>query len=182
MQFRAPLMIEHRLIEKMINIINKIINQAESTHIIDTRTVDVVVDFIKTYADKTHHGKEEDILFKDLSEKKMTDEDDKLMKELIEEHVFGRSIVRELVDSKNQYITGDMTAEKVMLEKLKTLVNFYPAHIKKEDDIFFPASMKYLTNQEQERMLNKFWDFDRTMIHSKYQSVVLELNKAFSND
>jgi hemerythrin-like domain-containing protein len=47
MQFRSPLMIEHRLIEKMINIINKIINQAESTHIIDTRTIDVVVDFIK---------------------------------------------------------------------------------------------------------------------------------------
>ena len=112
MQFRAPLMIEHRLIEKMIYIINKIINQAESTQIIDTRTVDVVVDFIKTYADKTHHGKEEDILFKDLSEKRMTDEDDKLMKELIEEHLFGRSMVRELVDSKNQYVTGDKTAEK----------------------------------------------------------------------
>jgi hemerythrin-like domain-containing protein len=103
-QFRAPLMIEHRLIEKMIYIISKIINQAESTQIIDTRTVDVVVDFIKTYADKTHHGKEEDILFKDLSEKRMTDEDDKLMKELIEEHLFGRSIVRELVDSKNRVL------------------------------------------------------------------------------
>ena len=84
---------EHRLIEKMIYIINKIINQAESTQIIDTRTIDVVVDFIKTYADKTHHGKEEDILFKDLSEKRMTDEDDKLMKELIEEHLFGRRCV-----------------------------------------------------------------------------------------
>ncbi|NLJ48675.1 MAG: cation-binding protein [Candidatus Atribacteria bacterium] len=182
MQFRAPLMIEHRLIEKMINIINKIINQAESTHSIDIRTVDVIVDFIQTYADKTHHGKEEDILFKDLSEKRMTDQDDRLMKELIEEHVFGRRIVGELVDSKKEYLNGDMATQKVMLEKLKTLVNFYPVHIKKEDDVFFPASMKYLTNQEQEMMLNKFWDFDRTMIHLKYQSVVSELIRVFSKD
>jgi hypothetical protein len=63
MQARAPLMIEHRLIERMIGIIKRILSQIEKEEKIDPVFVDTTVDFIRTYADRTHHGKEEDILF-----------------------------------------------------------------------------------------------------------------------
>lgn len=69
MQARGPLMIEHRLIEKMIAVIKDTLKQVESTKKIDPLFVDKAVDFIQTYADRTHHGKEEDILFRDLGEK-----------------------------------------------------------------------------------------------------------------
>jgi hemerythrin-like domain-containing protein len=32
--------------------------------------IDTAVDFIRTYADRCHHGKEEDILFRNLAKKK----------------------------------------------------------------------------------------------------------------
>ena len=70
MQSRGPLMIEHRLIERMITLIKQKLNQIESTNQVDPLFIDTVVDFIKFYADRTHHGKEEDILFRELSTNK----------------------------------------------------------------------------------------------------------------
>lgn len=64
MQARGPLMIEHRLIERMISIIKDVLRQIESTQKVDPVFVDTAVDFIRNYADRTHHGKEEGILFR----------------------------------------------------------------------------------------------------------------------
>ncbi len=52
--------------------------------------IDSAVDFISVYADRCHHGKEEEILFRDLAKKKMNEEDTRIMNELIEEHIWGR--------------------------------------------------------------------------------------------
>ena len=46
MQARGPLMIEHRLIERMMSLIKHALAQIESTHKIDPVFVDTVVDFI----------------------------------------------------------------------------------------------------------------------------------------
>ncbi|MFH1672889.1 MAG: hemerythrin domain-containing protein [Pseudomonadota bacterium] len=89
MQARAPLMIEHRLIERMIGIIKRALSQIEKTEKVDPIFVDTTVDFIRTYADRTHHGKEEDILFRDLKKRELFEEDKRLMNDLIEEHVQG---------------------------------------------------------------------------------------------
>ena len=50
MQSRGPLMIEHRLIERMITLIKQKLNQIESTNQVDPLFIDTVVDFIKFYA------------------------------------------------------------------------------------------------------------------------------------
>jgi hemerythrin-like domain-containing protein len=59
-----------------------------------------------------------------------------------------------------------------IVSKLRTLVEFYPKHIEKEDKVFFPASRAYFTNEEDQAMLEEFWEFDRKMIHEKYKSLV----------
>lgn len=61
------------------------------------------------------------------------------------------------------------------MDKLNILIDFYPKHIKKEDDIFFPNSEKYFSEDELEAMLKEFWEFDKTMIHEKYKLVVEQL-------
>ncbi len=45
-------------------------------------------------------------------------------------------------------------------------------HIEKEDKRFFPASMGYFSQAEQDAMLEEMWEFDRGMIHEKYDAVV----------
>lgn len=171
MKPRGLLMIEHRLIEKMISIIKQKIQQIKTTGKADLIFIDAAVDFIRIYADKTHHGKEEDILFRDCDKKNMSKADKKIMNELIEEHLYGRKIVAELVEAKEKYMKGIDTLNTIV-EKLTDLTEFYPGHIVKEDKIFFPNSEKYFSETELNKMLREFREFDKTMIHKKYKLVV----------
>lgn len=177
MQARGPLMIEHRLIERMISVIKDALLQIEVTHRTDPVFIDIAVDFIRIYADRTHHGKEEDILFRELSKRSVSAEDKNVMEELIEEHIFGRQTTKALIEANTRYRNKDESALADISSKLQTLVEFYPKHIEKEDKIFFPASRVYFTDHEDQAMLAEFWEFDRKMIHEKYKSVVEGLEK-----
>jgi hemerythrin-like domain-containing protein len=177
MQSRGPLMIEHRLIERMITLIKQKLGQIESTNQVDPLFIDTVVDFIRIYADRTHHGKEEDILFKKLENKQMSDQDRRIMDELVDEHALGRKTTKELVEANAQYRVDEKIALAVIVSKLKKLINFYPKHIEKEDKVFFPSYMKYLSDEEDQLMLEEFYEFDREMIHEKYKSVLKELEE-----
>ena len=178
MQARGPLMVEHRLIERMLSVIKDALVQIESSHRVDPVFVDTAVDFIRIYADRTHHGKEEEILFRDLDKRPLSAEDRRVMNELIEDHVFGRKITKALVDANSRYRNGDEIALAEIAEKLQTLVEFYPKHIEKEDKVFFPAARAYLTDSEDQAMLAEYWEFDRKMIHEKYEALVEGLKRS----
>lgn len=135
------------------------------------------MDFLRTYADRCHHGKEEDILFRGLNEKQISQEHRKIMGDLIKDHVYGRKTVKALIDSRQRYEKGDAAAVKEIIEYQKELVQFYPKHIEVEDKHFFLPCMKYFTKQEQECMLEEFRAFDRDLIHEKYKSLVEKLEK-----
>jgi hemerythrin-like domain-containing protein len=175
MKPRGPLMIEHRLIEKMIALVGEQLPLIEERHEVDPVFIDTVVDFVRTYADRTHHGKEEEILFRDLAGKAMSPRDRRMMEALVEEHRYGRSVVAKLVQAKQDYLQGQEDALPRIVEQLRALVAFYPQHIEKEDKDFFPNSERYLSEPEQQAMLQEFWEFDRQMIHEKYRAVVAAL-------
>jgi len=171
-QARGLLMIEHRLIERMIAVIRRTLGQVEQTRSIDPYFVDTAVDFIRVYADRTHHGKEEHILFRNLGKKNLSDENLRVMNELIEEHVFSRETTKALVAANTRYRNGDAPALAEVTSRLRTLIEFYPKHIEKEDKVFFPASRAYFSEKEDQEMLTEFWEFDRKMIHEKYKTVI----------
>lgn len=177
MQARGPLMIEHRLIERMLAIVKNALGQIEAEKKVDPLFVDAAVDFIRVYADRTHHGKEEDILFRDLDKKDLSAEDRRVMDELVAEHVFGRETTKAIVEANTRYRNGDESALAGIAEKLEALVDFYPRHIQKEDKVFFPAARAYFTDEEDQAMLAEFWEFDRKMIHEKYGSLVEGLER-----
>ncbi|MFX1288524.1 MAG: hemerythrin domain-containing protein, partial [Promethearchaeota archaeon] len=102
----GPLMAEHRIIEKMIALMQKEIEKIKKFNKVNPLFIDTAVDFIRMYADRTHHGKEEDILFRDLEKKELSPNHSKIMEELIEEHKWARRKVGKLVDAKNSYIKG----------------------------------------------------------------------------
>lgn len=171
----VPLKIEHGTIDQMIKLIRDQGLRIIASEEINPIFIDTAVDFLRTYADRTHHGKEEDILFRDLQEKNLSAQDRQTMEELIQEHIDAREMVSELVEATERYLEGDSAAVDTVLLKIGGLVELYPKHISKEDDIFFPAAMTYFTPAEQDAMLEEMWEFDREMIHEKYRSVVERL-------
>jgi len=130
------------------------------------------VDFMRTYADRVHHGKEEDILFRDLAKKQLAPEHKKIMDELIEEHKTARRMVTSLLAARQKYVDGDSGAISEITSLLDKIGGFYPVHIEKEDKHFFYPILDYFSKEEQDKMLQEFWEFDRKVVHEKYQKVV----------
>lgn len=155
----------------MIGVIRQKVQEIKTSHKADPRFIDTAVDFIRMYADQTHHGKEEDILFRDCAGKKLSESDQNIMNDLIDEHKYGRKIIAELMEAKENYVKGHDTLN-IIMEKLTDLTCFYPKHIEKEDKLFFPDSEKYFSGDELESMLEEFRRFDQAMIHEKYKQVL----------
>ena len=168
----GPLMKEHRLIERMIPLLDKELTQMNEEDEANVELLTVAVDFFRTYADRTHHGKEEDILFRELAKKRLSKEHQRIMNELVAEHVSARKTVSALANAKNNYHEGNPESLKDIITYARKLVGFYKAHIEKEDKHFFYPVLEYLSKKEQDDMLEEFWEFDRMLIHEKYQNIV----------
>lgn len=173
----GPLMIEHRLIERMIDVMKEELVFIEKEEKVGPEFIEMAVDFIRTYADRCHHGKEEDILFRDLGGKKLKDEYKRTMEELLEEHRWGRKIMGRLVEANAKYIRGNKESLIVIMDCIKSLVEFYPKHIEKEDKHFFIPCMDYFTDSEKDAMLKEEWEFDKSLIHETYRSIVIAAEK-----
>lgn len=173
----GPLMWEHRLIERMIALLKEELKQIDEKTKVDGEFLEIAIDFIRTYADRTHHGKEEDILFRELSKKQLLPEHKNIMNELIAEHISGRKLVTKLVNARETYRDGRKESLSDIVLCIKELVSFYPAHIEKEDKHFFYPILEYLSKQEQDNMLQEFWEFDRKLIHKRYEGIVAGLEK-----
>ncbi|OGP72097.1 MAG: hypothetical protein A2Y80_07065 [Deltaproteobacteria bacterium RBG_13_58_19] len=182
MQPIGPLMIEHRLIERLIALMRQELTRIRDNVAVDPEFafvdpffIDIAVDFMRTYADRCHHGKEENILFAELAKKELAPDLKQVMAELMAEHQWGRETTGKLVKAKESYLREEKGALDQILQYLEELADFYPKHIEKEDQHFFLPSMEYFTPAEREAMLAKMREFDQKLIHEKYTGVVEQI-------
>ena len=117
----GPLMREHRLIERMIALLNKEAERTKADNNVNTGFLMVAIDFIRMYADRTHHGKEEDILFNELAQKSLSPEHKNIMNELIQEHMAARKIVARLINARENYLNGSSKSYTDIVECLEEL-------------------------------------------------------------
>lgn len=174
----GPMMREHRLIERMLALMERELKALKAGKDADPVFIETAVDFFRTYADRTHHGKEEEIYFRDLFGKNISEEHRATMNELVREHAFARGEVRALLDSNERHASGEPGAIEEIVGHLERLVGFYPGHIEKEDKHFFFPTQDYFSREEQDAMLREFHDFDARMIHEKYSGLVKSLEEA----
>jgi hemerythrin-like domain-containing protein len=168
---------EHRLIEQMVKIFDYELARVNETLKVDPTPILIGLDFFKTYVDKTHHGKEEAILFNALDKKPLTPEHRRIMNGLIEDHRRSRQTLAALSQATHKYMHGDHTSVATITSGLKTLTSLYPRHIATEDQHFFFPSMTYFTKNEQNAMLNEFAAFDSKVIHDYYTTRVCSLEE-----
>jgi hemerythrin-like domain-containing protein len=177
----GPLMIEHRFIEKMIRLMDRETSRIRENILVspqfafvESKFIDAAVDFIRTYADEVHHGKEENILFTALKGKPLSREHRQIMQELQDEHTWGRQTTASLIVAKERYVRGQSEALTEILDNMASLVEFYPRHIEKEDKLFFLPVMAYFSREEKNTLLAHMDTFDRGFIQGKYQKIVAD--------
>jgi len=171
------LMQEHRVIERMVALFKLESVRIEQAKKVNMKFVQAAVDFIRMYADLTHLGKEEGILFRALSLKPLVEEDVGMMRVLIAEHVRSRKLTSSLEQAVTSFMNGNGESGRDISRILNELAEFYTMHTAKEDNSFFYPVSRYFSAEEHKAMLGDFWEFDRKLIHEKYERVVGEMEK-----
>lgn len=173
MEIIHVLMAEHRVIERMVALLKKELGTEALSSTANPAFIYSAVDFFKNYADTTHHGKEEGILFKQLESKTLTPENKSVMDQLVREHKIAREEVKGLFESAQRYERGDLDALVHISTHLKRLIDLYSPHIVLEDKHFFVDAMGYFSQEERAQMLDDAYDHDADMAHKKYVDLVV---------
>ena len=140
---------EHKNILKVIESLGEEVDGLESDKKIDSKFFTKVIEFIRNYADKFHHAKEEDILFKEFCK-----EEENLhcnpVEQMLHEHELGRNFVKEMEEGVEE------SDKKKVIENATGYSSLLQEHIFKEDNILYPMADEALSPQVQKEMLKKF--------------------------
>ncbi len=146
---------EHRIIEKVVGAMAAIAETLEQEGHVEIDTLRDMAAFMVTYADQSHHGKEEIHLFPAL-ERKGVPSRGCPVGALLQEHKAGRALVATLTEAVNQFAGGDESKRDTVISSLRGLVALYPAHIWKEDYLLFPMANKVLSPDDQAELRERF--------------------------
>ena len=173
---------EHRGIQKVVAGMAVLADQFEGRELVDVPLLESIVVFLREFADRCHHGKEEAFLFPALIRRGVPSHGCPIGG-LTMEHQKGRVMVGELADAIRGYAAGEPPAREVLVKSLRALVAFYPNHIWKEDYLLFPLAGKVLTPEDQEELVNKFETVERELLiegHEGFDKVATELERKVS--
>ncbi len=172
------LMREHRFIERMIAGLEIERDSIQASGKVRHDFLATAVDFFHVYGDKSHHGKEEDILFRRFSGKPLSIEHRRTMSLLIDDHSIMRSYIRMLDGGRERSLRNSPGASREIIETIEKIRLLYAKHIETEEKHFFYPAMDYFSEEEQAQMIQDFYDYDQTIDKEKYESMV----KQFEND
>ena len=155
MELTKSLIEEHKLIKQLIDILENFANQLEKGEDVKPSIFEQSTDFIRNFADKFHHAKEEDILFKELVKKGMPEKGSPVEAMLIE-HDQGREFVRGIINATKDLKTGNKKAAKEIIQNARGYIGLLREHIDKEDNILYPLAERIFTNEEKDKQIHKF--------------------------
>jgi hemerythrin-like domain-containing protein len=162
---------EHHFIQKVVSAMAVLAERLEAGREVEAKTLRDIVDFMRTFADKCHHGKEEAHLFT-LLEKKGVPMRGCPLGILIAEHQKGRDLVKQLTEASDSYANGNASAREAVKKNLRSLTELYPNHIWKEEYLAFPMADKILSSEEQRELYEKFESVEKEIgldVHQRFE-------------
>jgi len=146
---------EHEAIKLMIRIMGSVSGRLESGKKVDPKHLDSILEFIKVFADKCHHAKEEDLLFPAMEKAGIPKEGGPVGVMLLE-HDEGRQYVKAMGEGIAQYAKGDLKAGSKIAENIRNYVALLSQHIDKEDNILYPMADMRISEADQKELEKEF--------------------------
>ncbi|MFH1652096.1 MAG: hemerythrin domain-containing protein [Chloroflexota bacterium] len=166
---------EHRVIERMLSVLEKAAEKVEQGGELPPDFFNRAVDFIRNFADRCHHGKEEENLFPEMEKKGIGRETGPLGVMLLE-HEKGRAFVRGMAEAGERYAKGDKSALPEAIENARGYAQLLWQHIDKEDNILYNMADMVLTPQDQLALTERFEAVEQERIgsgkHEQYVAMV----------
>lgn len=160
---------EHVLIKRWLALIPALIENIDLKNNKGRQVFIDGLDFIRSYADRLHHGKEEEILFQYF------DDSEKIFQVIYEDHRVARNHVKEMHTAIN---TGDKAS---LQHHLRAYCQLLTEHIEKEDEILFPWLDRRLSVVQVTELAAKFEkeDSEIDVEPEKYRAFVERLESQY---
>jgi hemerythrin-like domain-containing protein len=162
--------VEHRVIAKIVASAPILADRLDAGQPVDVETLRQVVEFMRIYADKCHHGKEEQLLFPLLVKRGVPSRGCPI-EPLTREHVMGRAFVTGLAEASLTYQQGDLAAKDALVKNLRGIADLYPNHIWKEDYLLFPMTNKVLSVEDLTTLSKDFEKVEQEIGQDVHESL-----------
>ncbi|MEL1134466.1 hemerythrin domain-containing protein [Desulfitobacterium sp. THU1] len=150
---------EHKGILFGLEILEQMVNTFKRSDTVDTKDIDEMVNFLRLFADKCHHGKEEGLMFPAMEKVGIPNERGPIGQMLIE-HNQGRHYISEMGKStENNTLQGSL-----FVEAAKGYINLMRAHIEKENSVLFPMGDQKIPMDVQAQLLEQFEGFEEEIM------------------
>jgi hemerythrin-like domain-containing protein len=173
---------EHRAIERMLRILEGVSDRLESGDPVDSAHLAQIVEFIQVFADRCHHGKEEDLLFVAMGEAGIPTEGGPIGV-MLREHVIGREHVGTMNRAAGQYAAGNAQAAKEFAAAARGYVELLRQHIAKEDNILYPMADRALSQDKRDELLEGFEVIEQERVgpgrHKAFHKLLDELGQTY---
>ena len=164
---------EHKLIIRMIKQMENRIAVVEAGGAPDLEFFADAVDFIRNYADRFHHAKEEDVLFRELEKNGMPRENSPIGA-MLYTHAEGRGFVAAMADAISRAKKGDASAAAAIAGNGRSYAALLRNHIQIEDTVLYPLSERVLPPGVRDLMEKDYADAEATTpgLEAKYRGMV----------
>jgi len=164
---------EHALILEALDAIERKVSALEAGAAPDRAYFEKAVQFLRTFADKCHHGKEENLLFKTMVDRGFPLHGGPIAV-MLHEHDTGRAFIRGLAEGAAALGT-DPAAMKKVVGNGRDYIGLLRAHIDKENHILFPMADNVLSPDDQEHLAKEFERFETEETGAGVHDAMLKL-------
>ncbi|MBN7773309.1 hemerythrin domain-containing protein [Clostridium aminobutyricum] len=170
---------EHRNIKRMLSVIRKYCYKVLKNEEIDYADFFILIDFVRNYADKHHHGKEEQLLFDRMLNELGPTAEKVVRNGMFVEHDLGRLYMQELEIALNNVINGDDEARLDVIANAISYTHLLYRHIDKEDNVVYQFAQKNLSPETQEKLEQECNRFEEEAKEKNTQAKYIDMIREF---
>lgn len=146
---------EHQGVLLSLSILEKINLKLKKGEEINPKHLEQLLEFIRVFVDKCHHGKEEDLLFPAMEKTGIPNEGGPIGM-MLQEHDLGRGYVKNFAKAIEEFKKGNPKAVKKIINSSGNYIELLRDHIDKEDNILYMIADAHLSTKTQKDLLKKF--------------------------
>ncbi len=147
---------EHQNILRMLKVVKSLAIHTFNTKDVYYKGYYDAIDFIRNYADKFHHGKEEDILFKKMSSELGEAIEKGPIYGMLAEHDLGRLFIKNMENALIEAEKGNNDAKVDIIANATAYTDLLYRHIDKEDNAIFNFAENQLKAKSHEELNSDF--------------------------
>ncbi len=169
---------EHDAILFALRVLDEISGRVHQGKDVPAGDIIELIEFLKLFADKCHHGKEEGFYFPALEAAGIPRANGPIGV-MLSEHDTGRAFIKEMQSSVSEKISD----KEGFVKAAQGYVGLLRSHIEKENTVLFPMGDAKLTEAKHKELLDEFEKFEENVIgkgkHDELHKQLEEFNRKY---